>query len=106
MGQTNFLSKDRLSKLYLKISPLLPYENTDTHTEFLLLIRPAGIPENVERINPIKMHYPLLIGIGTCEIPSDVPFLIFDIFPIQIEVNHVPTKEISLPFELNSKDIG
>jgi hypothetical protein len=36
-GNSNPLSKDWLSKLYLKISPLLPYENTDTHTEFLLL---------------------------------------------------------------------
>src|SRR5919197_5386132 len=96
-GEFNSLGKIKVLKefvfiLYSKIAPLIPYDNIDIHIEFLLLSN--VIEPVVTRVGSIPSNNPL-IGIVTLEIPSDVPFLIFDMSPIQSEEGeNVPTKKI------------
>src|ERR1041384_5582088 len=74
-GKPNVLSKVWLSKLYLKISPLFPYEKTDIHTEFLLLSTAREPTVIYKGSIPLKVVL-LSIGIGSSVIPSEVLFFI------------------------------
>src|ERR671919_736332 len=92
-GELNSLGKskilnDSVSILYLKICPLYPYTMTETQTAFSVssnasepvVIYTGSVPSNPS------------MGIGTSDIPSDVPFFNLSISAIHIEDENIPTK--------------